>query len=171
MVQRHRAQRTAETSRTDLVELLRERRALGQLHHPRAGLRSGLSEKEVREMESPEREDQLWQILDQKPFLLVLDGLERILLAYARMDAAQMLDAISTRKLLTKKECSPAFRKTFANLPPKARLRQCIDANAARFLRRLTKIRASRILITTRLYPAELQTNTAQPWPACSRCS
>jgi len=43
-------------------------------------------------MKSPDREEQLWQILDQQPFLLVLDGLERILLAYARMDFAQMLD-------------------------------------------------------------------------------
>ena len=43
-------------------------------------------------MKSPDREDPLWQVLDREPFLLVLDGLERILLAYARMDAAQMLD-------------------------------------------------------------------------------
>jgi len=129
---------------------------------------SGLSEKEVREMESPEREDQLWQILDQKPFLLVLDGLERILLAYARMDAAQMLDDDLDEETAHEE-------RMFAGIPEniretylqKHRLRQCIDANAARFLRRLTKIRASRILITTRLYPAELQTNTAQPWPAC----
>ncbi|HWN93774.1 MAG TPA: hypothetical protein VNT99_01965 [Methylomirabilota bacterium] len=53
---------------------------------------SGQSEKAVREMKSSDREDHLWNILDQQPFLLVLDGLERILLAYARMDAAQMLD-------------------------------------------------------------------------------
>jgi uncharacterized protein (DUF924 family) len=53
---------------------------------------SGTIRESLREMKSPDREDQLWQILDQQPFLLVLDGLERILLAYARMDAAQMLD-------------------------------------------------------------------------------
>ena len=53
---------------------------------------SGQSEKDVRVMKSFEREEQLRQVLDQQPFLLVLDGLERILLAYARMDAAQMLD-------------------------------------------------------------------------------
>jgi tetratricopeptide (TPR) repeat protein len=130
---------------------------------------SGLSEKEVRGMKSPEREDQLWQILDQQPFLLVLDGLERILLAYARMDAAQMLD--DDLDLETAHE-----ERMFAGIPEniretylqKHRLRQCIDANAGRFLRRLTTIRASRILVSTRLYPAELQTLTAQPWPACA---
>jgi tetratricopeptide (TPR) repeat protein len=129
---------------------------------------SGLSEKEVREMKSPEREDQLWQILDRQPFLLVLDGLERILLAYARMDAAQMLDDDLDQETAHEE-------RMFAGLPEdiretylqKHRVRQCIDANAGRFLRRLTAIGASRILVSTRLYPAELQTITAQPWRAC----
>jgi len=127
---------------------------------------SGQTEKAVREMKSPDREDQLWQILDQQPFLLVLDGLERILLAYARMDAAQMLDDDLDKETAHEE-------RMFAGIPEnvrepylqKHRLRQCIDANAGRFLRRLTGIRASRVLISTRLYPAELQTNTAQPWP------
>jgi hypothetical protein len=130
---------------------------------------SGLSEREVREMKSPEREDQLWQILDQQPFLVVLDGLERILLAYARMDAAQMLDDDLDQETAHEE-------RMFAGIPEniretylqKHRLRQCIDANAGRFLRRLTAIRASRILVSTRLYPAELQTITAQPRPACA---
>jgi tetratricopeptide (TPR) repeat protein len=129
---------------------------------------SGLSEKDVRAMKPFDREEQLWQNLDQKPFLLVLDGLERILLAYARMDAAQMLD--DDLDLETAHE-----ERMFAGIPEniretylqKHRLRQCIDANAGRFLRRLTTINASRILVSTRLYPAELQTNTARPWPAC----
>jgi tetratricopeptide (TPR) repeat protein len=129
---------------------------------------SGLSEKEVREMKSPEREELLWQILDQKPFLLVLDGLERILLAYARMDFAQMLDDDLDQETAHEE-------RMFAGIPEdiretylqKHRLRQCVDANAGRFLRRLTTIHASRVLVSTRLYPAELQTFTAQPWPAC----
>jgi hypothetical protein len=129
---------------------------------------SGLSEKEVREMKSPEREDRLWQILDQKPFLLVLDGLERILLAYARMDAAQMLDDDLDQETAHEERMFAGvpenIRETYLQ---KHRLRQCIDANAGRFLRRLTTIRASRILVSTRLYPAELQTITAQPRRAC----
>jgi Domain of unknown function (DUF4062) len=128
---------------------------------------SAQSEQAVRAMKSPERERQLWQILDQQPFLLALDGLERILLAYARMDAAQMLDD-------NLDEETAHEERMFAGVPEniretylqKHRLRQCIDANAGRFLRRLAFIKASRILVSTRLYPAELQTNTAQPWRA-----
>src|SRR5882724_6017469 len=113
---------------------------------------SGLSEKEVREMESPEREDQLWQILDQKPFLLVLDGLERILLAYARMDAAQMLDDDldeQTANNVAKAQGLPeSAGESFIG---KHQLRRTADHRAGEFLRRLARLRRSRILITTRL--------------------
>jgi len=37
-------------------------------------------------------EDRLLRLLDEQPFLVVLDGLERILLAYARLDAAHLAD-------------------------------------------------------------------------------
>ncbi|HYV23766.1 MAG TPA: DUF4062 domain-containing protein [Pyrinomonadaceae bacterium] len=130
---------------------------------------SGQSEQTVRAMKSFDREDQLWQILDQQPFLLVLDGLERILLAYARMDAAQMLDDDLDQE--TANAIAEAYglpenvKETYLE---KHRLRQCIDANAGRFLRRLASVDASRILVSTRLYPAELQTNMAQPWRACA---
>ncbi len=40
----------------------------------------------------PDREAELLHHLDEKPFLLVLDGLERILLAYHRMDASYLAD-------------------------------------------------------------------------------
>jgi hypothetical protein len=53
---------------------------------------SGQTEQEIRQLTLPDREDQLWRLLDEQPFVLVLDGLERILLAYARMDASRMLD-------------------------------------------------------------------------------
>ena len=39
-----------------------------------------------------EAERQLLEILDTRPFLLVLDGLERLLIAYARLDAAHLAD-------------------------------------------------------------------------------
>ncbi len=42
---------------------------------------------EVQQIPAPEREAQLLAALDREPFLIVLDGLERILIAYARMDA------------------------------------------------------------------------------------
>lgn len=45
----------------------------------------------LRPLSTPERETQLLTILDREPHLLVLDGLERILIAYTRMDAAYLM--------------------------------------------------------------------------------
>jgi tetratricopeptide (TPR) repeat protein len=129
---------------------------------------AGLPEAEVRQIPAQEREDRLWQVLDQRPFLLVLDGLERILLAYARMDAAHLPDDD-----LHEQTANDIAR--FYGLPDnvketyleKHRLRQCTDPRAGHFLRRLAQVRASRLLISTRLYSAELQTNTALLRPGC----
>ncbi len=129
---------------------------------------SGQSEKVVRELKAPDREEQLWRSFDQHPFLLVLDGMERILLAYVRMDAAQMLDDDFDKE-------TAHGERMFAGIPEniretylqKHRLRQCMDASAGRFIRRLATVRSSRILITTRLCPAELETPTAQPMRGC----
>ena len=46
--------------------------------------------EEVEKIPPPERESQLLAALDREPYLIVLDGLERILIAYARMDAAHL---------------------------------------------------------------------------------
>ena len=48
--------------------------------------------EDIQQLPPPEREAQLLSLLDREPFLLVLDGLERILVAYARMDAARLAD-------------------------------------------------------------------------------
>ena len=53
---------------------------------------SGDSEDAVRALPWPEREAQLLQRLGEKPYLFVLDGLERILIAYHRMDASTLAD-------------------------------------------------------------------------------
>jgi hypothetical protein len=53
---------------------------------------SGQSEDEVRTLTWQEREGQLLQYLNEKPYLFVLDGLERILIAYHRMDASYLAD-------------------------------------------------------------------------------
>jgi tetratricopeptide (TPR) repeat protein len=129
---------------------------------------AGLLEAEVRQMPALDREDQLWQVLDQRPFLLVLDGLERILLAYARMDAAHLpdddLDEQTANDIARFSGLPDNVKETYLE---KHRLRQCADPRAGHFLRRLAQVRASRLLISTRLYPAELQTDTAQPRPGC----
>jgi hypothetical protein len=129
---------------------------------------AGLPESEVRQMYAPDREDQLWHVLDQRPFLLVLDGLERTLLAYARKDAAHLpdddLDEQTANNIAWFYGLPDDIKATYLE---KHRLRQCADPRAGCFLLRIAQVRASRVLISTRLYPAELQTNTALPWPGC----
>jgi tetratricopeptide (TPR) repeat protein len=129
---------------------------------------SGLTEPEVRQFTPSEREDRLLYLLDERPFLLVLDGLERILLAYQRMDAAHLLDDDldqRTANLVAGAAGLPDdVREVYLE---RHRLRQCADLRAGAFLRKLTRVRASRVLMSTRLYPAELQAETGQPLPGC----
>lgn len=129
---------------------------------------AGIPEIEVRKAPGQDRENQLFHLLDEKPFLLVLDGLERILLAYSRMDAAHLPDDDlddQTANVLARVHGLPDdVKETYLQ---KHRLRQCADPRAGRFMRRLARVHESRVLISTRLYPAELQTNTALPLPGC----
>ncbi len=95
-----------------------------------------------------EREDALWGILDREPYLLALDGLERILIAYARADAARLQDGqVSDER---------ALRKT-------------ADPRTGLFLRRLLKLNASRVLVSTRLFPAALEREDGYPMPGAAR--
>jgi tetratricopeptide (TPR) repeat protein len=100
---------------------------------------------DLRQTPLSECEDLLLRTLDERPFLIVLDGLERILVAYAGMEAAYIQD----------EEVTQAEQQR--------RLRQTIDPRAGRFLRKLAAVRASRVLITTRLFPAVLEGPTDQP--------
>jgi tetratricopeptide (TPR) repeat protein len=130
---------------------------------------AGIPEAEVRQFSSPEREDRLLRLLNERPFLLVLDGLERILLAYARMDAAHLtdddLDQQTANVIAGATGLPDTLRETYLE---KHRLRQCADLRAGTFLRKLSRLRASRVLLSTRLYPAELQTGSAEALPGCS---
>lgn len=127
---------------------------------------AGETEEALRVLSVPEREDRLFALLDARPFLLVLDGLERILLAYARMDAAQMLDDdLDAHTAHRMTEAQPeAARETYLE---KHRLRRTADPRAGMFLKRLARLRHSRVLVSTRLYPADLQLPTAAPLPGC----
>lgn len=127
---------------------------------------SGQALEAVERLDYPTQQDQLWQHLDRRPFLLVLDGLERALVAYNRLDAGRMLDDDLD-------EATANQIATAAGLPESAgetylarhRLRQCTDPRSGRLLQGLTRLHASRVLITSRLYPAELQTRTGHPLP------
>ena len=103
---------------------------------------------DVQQIPAPERETQLLSALDREPFLLVLDGLERILIAYARMDAARLEDnQVGSQK----------------------NLRKTADPRAGRFLKKLAQVKTSRMLVSTRLYPADLEIEGGDPVPGSFR--
>jgi tetratricopeptide (TPR) repeat protein len=126
------------------------------------------SEEAVRALPRPDREAQLLAALDERPFLLVLDGLERILIAYNRMDASSLADDDYDQQ--TANRVAGAI-----GLPASAgqsfvgqhRLRQTTDPRAGAFLQKLAAVKTSRILISSRLYPSELQLPTGAPRPGC----
>jgi tetratricopeptide (TPR) repeat protein len=116
-----------------------------------------------------EREEQLLQILDREPYLLVLDGLERILIAYARMDAARLSDDDidqRTANFVTKVYGLPeSVAQSFVG---QHQLRKTCDPRTGSFLRKLANARSARILVSTRLYPADLQSVAGEPVEGCS---
>src|SRR6266566_3212136 len=126
------------------------------------------SREDIQKLPPPEREEQLLSILDREPFLLVLDGLERILIAYARMDAARLsdddLDQRTANFVAGAYGLPESAAQTFIG---QHRLRKTADLRTGAFLRKLAATRSSRILVSTRLYPADLQTDTGNERFGC----
>ena len=123
----------------------------------------------INEMTLPEREAELLRTLDETPFLLTLDGAERLLIAYSGADFAHLADDELDERTANYVAETLGLTKPEADLmTAQRRLRTCIDPHVGNFLKRLAKVRASRILITTRLYPSELQTVTGQALPGCA---
>src|SRR5215213_1147942 len=123
---------------------------------------------EVQQIPAPDRESQLLAVLDREPFLLVLDGLERILIAYARMDAAHLSDDDydkQTANFVANAHGLPA--SAAQSFTGEHRLRKTADPRDGSFLRKLSNVRASRVLVSTRLYPADLQMVTGEPLGSC----
>jgi len=128
---------------------------------------TGRAREDVEKNTKPgEREESLLATLDREPFLLVLDGLERIQIAYARMDANRLadddLDQRTANVVAGMMRLPDGAAQSFTG---QHRLRKTADPRAGNFLRRLARVRASRVLVSTRLYPADLQTATGEPWP------
>jgi tetratricopeptide (TPR) repeat protein len=129
---------------------------------------SAQSEDDVRRLERQECEAQLLRHLDGKRYLFVLDGLERLLIAYHRMDASYLADDDYDQQ--TANRVAGAI-----GLPPSAaqsffgqhRLRQTTDPGAGAFLQKLALVAKSRVLITTRLYPSALQMLDGRARPGC----
>lgn len=102
---------------------------------------------EVEQLSVRDREAQLIALLNREPFLIVLDGLERILVAYSRMDASRLSDEDLGKKVAISKH----------------QLRKTIDRQVGAMLLKLSQVSKSRILATTRLYPTELQNPAGKP--------
>jgi tetratricopeptide (TPR) repeat protein len=131
----------------------------------------GRPEAEIRK-EVPSLHEQgelLVRELDRRPFLLVLDGLERILAAYAGANAAHLrdgeqLDDETANRIGEQIGLPAGAGQTVIGRHP---LRRTADPRAGQFLRRLAGVRASRVLVSSRLFPSDLQTNSGTPWAGC----
>ena len=129
---------------------------------------SGQSVDEVRRLTWQEREAQLLKHLNGQPYLFVLDGLERILIAYNRMDASRLADDDYDQQTANVVAGAAGLPASAAqSFVGQHRLRQTIDPRAGAFLQKLAQVAKSRILITTRLYPSDLQLPTGHPRPGC----
>lgn len=102
-----------------------------------------------RKKRQPELSRQLLLQLQGRPWLLVLDGLERVLVAYHRYDAAQVADEEAGRT------------DEIGRRDPSAAIRPQDDE----LLRGLAGAAPSKILITSRLVPRALLNQAAQPIP------
>lgn len=125
--------------------------------------------EDIQKLPPPEREAQLLSILDREPFLLVLDGLERLLIAYARMDAARLADDDLDQRTANVVAGELGLPQSAAqSFTGQYRLRKTADLRTGSFLRKLATVRSARILISTRLYPADLQTETGTERSGCA---
>ena len=104
----------------------------------------------------PELSERLLHHLRDRPWLLILDGLERVLVAYHRYDAAQIPDEVAN-----------APSDQIAHRDPCASIRPEDDD----LLRALAAAAPSKLLITSRLVPRVLLNPASQPIPGVLRSS
>jgi len=105
--------------------------------------------EDFRKTKTAELGEMLLRHLQTRPWLLILDGLERVLVAYHRFDAAQVADeeAGTTDQIAQRDPCS-AIRPEDDDL-----------------LRALAAAAPSKLLITSRLIPRVLLNPASQPIP------
>ncbi len=104
--------------------------------------------KELRKKKTAELKEPLLAQLHARPWLLILDGLERVLVAYHRIDAAEMPDEDAN---------SPTDRIVHRN--PCDAIRDEDDD----LLRALAAAAPSKILVSSRLTPRVLLNSSGQP--------
>jgi len=103
--------------------------------------------REAQEKPLEEVKADLLSWLDDAPFLFVLDGLERILVAYHRADASKMRDedATNARDIILDRKPASVIRPSDGE-----------------FLRRLTTVTQSKFLVSSRLVPNDLLNHDGQ---------
>ena len=112
--------------------------------------------KDFQKKKTPELSKLLLHHLQARPWLFVLDGLERVLVAYHRIDAAEVPDEAAnapTDKILSRDPCA-AIRPEDDDL-----------------LRALASAAPSKILVSSRLVPRVLLNAASQSIPGVTRIS
>jgi tetratricopeptide (TPR) repeat protein len=109
--------------------------------------------EELRKKKTAELAPQLLHQLQAQPWLLILDGLERVLVAYHRIDAAQLRDeeAGKTDEIAQRDVCA------------------AIRPEDDELLRALAAAAPSKLLLTSRLIPRVLLNKASQPIPGVQR--
>lgn len=110
--------------------------------------------KEFKKRKTTEMKDELITLLHARPWLIVLDGLERVLVAYHRIDAAEVPDEEAnnpTDKILDRNPCD-AIRDEDNDL-----------------LRAFAGCNPSKILVSSRLTPRVLLNQSSQAIPGVRR--
>lgn len=110
--------------------------------------------EDFRKKKTAELGEMLLHQLQAKPWLIVFDGLERVLVAYQRFDAAQITD-----------EEAGAAVDQIAHRDPCAAIRPEDDE----LLRALSGAAPSKLLLTSRLIPRVLLNPASQPIPGVLR--
>lgn len=109
---------------------------------------------EFKKLKTPELARRLLHHLRDRPWLLVLDGLERVLVAYQRIDAAEVPDEEANQPT-----------DQIAERDPRSAIRPEDDD----LLRALAAAAPSKLLITSRLVPRVLLNAAGQPIPGVER--
>ena len=115
---------------------------------------TGRSVREFRKQSTRALIPDLIACLDANPWLLVLDGLERILVAYHRIDASQMRD-----------EDVDTATDPIRDRDP----RNAINPEDEELLRKLAAVSKSKVLVSSRLTPRALFNNAQMPIPGVRR--
>jgi tetratricopeptide (TPR) repeat protein len=115
---------------------------------------TGQPVRDFERLHTPELAPRLLDELHAKPWLVVLDGMERVLVAYHRIDAAELPD-----------EAADDPTDVILDRTPTATIRD----EDSDILRLLAGARPSKVLVTSRLTPRVLLNPAGQPIPGVKR--